>query len=154
MLDVKHHERIDRRTVLLSAATALAASSGFGEEPVEASEPDSKPEATEQQIRDYLRPLLLTREDVELWLKRQAFPFAKYDPELGYLHGDRDFQWMGRCAGIATTSSTRGRCSLMPTSRAASTVMATAIRTASRSATARPGRSHWQRTWVSRCEIS
>ena len=92
MLDVEHYERIDRRTVLVRGAAALSASCVFGEAPAEAGEPDSKPEATEQQIRDYLRPLLLTREDVDLWLKRQAFPFCKYDPELGYLHTDRDFQ--------------------------------------------------------------
>jgi hypothetical protein len=71
---------------------ALYASCLFCAAQAEAGEPDSKPEATEQQIRDYLRPLLLTREDVDLWLKRQAFPFCKYDPELGYLHTDRDFQ--------------------------------------------------------------
>jgi hypothetical protein len=47
---------------------------------------------TDKQIRDFLRPLLLTREDVDLWLKRQDFPFCKYDPQLGYLHIDRDFQ--------------------------------------------------------------
>jgi hypothetical protein len=34
----------------------------------------------------------LPREDVDLWLKRMDFPFCKYDPELGYLHVDRDFQ--------------------------------------------------------------
>jgi hypothetical protein len=43
-------------------------------------------------VREFLRPLLLAREDVDLWIKRQAFPFCKYDPELGYLHIDRDFQ--------------------------------------------------------------
>ena len=91
MLDIEHHEPIDRRTALLGVAAALFASCVFGAAPAEAGQADAKPEATEQQIREYLRPLLLTREDVDLWLKRQAFPFCKYDPELGYLHIDRDF---------------------------------------------------------------
>jgi hypothetical protein len=91
MLPAEQHERVDRRTFLVRTAAAIAANGVFGVAP-EAAEPDAKPEATEQQIRDYLRPLLLTREDVDLWLKQQAFPFARYDPELGYLHTDRDFQ--------------------------------------------------------------
>ena len=91
MLDVGHYERIDRRTVLIRGAAALSASCVFRD--VRAAGGDSEPEpgATEQQIRDYLRPLLLTREDVDRWLKQQAFPFCKYDAELGYLHIDRDF---------------------------------------------------------------
>lgn len=47
--------------------------------------------AKESEIRDFLRPLLLTQNDVEDWLTRREFPFCKYDPELGYLHVDRDF---------------------------------------------------------------
>src|SRR5215813_4312592 len=92
MLHAEQGERVDRRTFLVGAAAAIAANGVFGAAPAEAAEPDAKPEATEQQIRDYLRPLLLSREDVDLWLKQQAFPFAKYDSELGYLHTDRDFQ--------------------------------------------------------------
>lgn len=88
MFDLERYERIDRRTVLARGAAALAASGVFSAAPAEAGEP----EPTEQQMRNYLRPLLLTREDVDLWLKRQAFPFAKYDSELGYLHTDREFQ--------------------------------------------------------------
>src|SRR5262245_18929818 len=88
MLHVEHDGSVDRRTFLADAA-ALAANGVFGAAPAEA---HAKPEATDQQMRDYLRPLLLTRADVDLCLKRQAFPFAKYDPDLGYLHTDRDFQ--------------------------------------------------------------
>jgi hypothetical protein len=42
--------------------------------------------------RDVIRPLLYSREDVDRWLSGKAFPFAKYDPELGYLHIDRHFR--------------------------------------------------------------
>lgn len=46
---------------------------------------------TPEQIRAYLQPLLPSREDVAAWLAGRAFPCSKYDPELGYLHLDRDF---------------------------------------------------------------
>jgi hypothetical protein len=71
-------------------AAALSAGCVF-REVLAAGDPEPKPEATEKQIHDYLRPLLLKSEDVDHWLKQQAFPFCKYDPELGYLHIDRDF---------------------------------------------------------------
>jgi hypothetical protein len=90
MAGLDHHGRIDRRAALVRGAAALAASGVFRAAPAEGGDSDPQPQPTEQQIRDYLRPLLLSREDVDLWLKRQAFPFAKYDAELGYLHTDRD----------------------------------------------------------------
>lgn len=92
MLHVAPDAGVDRRKFLVCAAAALSATRAFGGARATAAEPDAKPQATEQQIRNYLRPLLLTREDVDLWLKRQAFPFAKYDSELGYLHTDREFR--------------------------------------------------------------
>jgi hypothetical protein len=91
MSDIDHRERIDRRRMFARGAAALAAGCVFRNVPAGADDADSKPGATETQIRDYLRPLLLTREDVDLWLKQRAFPFCKYDAELGYLHTDRDF---------------------------------------------------------------
>jgi hypothetical protein len=54
-----------------------------------AGQPASQREAD---ARDYLQRLLLTRDDVEAWLAGKAFPFSRYDAELGYLHIDRDFQ--------------------------------------------------------------
>ena len=36
----------------------------------------------------YLQSILPTREDVDDWLRGRKYPFAKYDPELGYLHID------------------------------------------------------------------
>jgi hypothetical protein len=91
MLDIDHCKRIDRRTVLVRGAAALAVGCVFREVLAAGGDSEPKPEATEKEIRDYLQPLLLTREDVDSWLKQQAFPFAKYDAELGYLHRDRDF---------------------------------------------------------------
>jgi len=40
----------------------------------------------------FLRTLLPSRQDVANWISRKAYPFAKYDGELGYLHIDRDFR--------------------------------------------------------------
>jgi hypothetical protein len=40
----------------------------------------------------YLKPLVYVRKDIDDWLAGRAFPFCKYDPELGYLHIDRDFK--------------------------------------------------------------
>ncbi|MAV35926.1 MAG: hypothetical protein CMJ59_10740 [Planctomycetaceae bacterium] len=40
----------------------------------------------------YLQSILPTRDDVDNWLRGRKYPFAKYDPELGYLHIDRDFK--------------------------------------------------------------
>ena len=90
-MDVDHHERIDRRTVLVRGAAALSLSCAFRKVLAAGGDLEPEPQATEKQIQDYLRPLLLTREDVDRWLKQQAFPFCKYDAELGYLHIDRDF---------------------------------------------------------------
>jgi len=42
--------------------------------------------------REFLRPLLYTRQDLDAWLAGKAFPFSRYDAELGYLHVDRDFK--------------------------------------------------------------
>ena len=92
MLNVEHYERLDRRTMLASVAAAFLASCVVGAAPAVAGEAGSTSGATEKQIREYLRPLLLTHEDVDRWLKREAFPFCKYDSELGYLHIDRNFQ--------------------------------------------------------------
>ena len=47
---------------------------------------------SEAAARDYLKGLLLTRDDVDAWLAGTAFPFSRYDAELGYLHIDRDFK--------------------------------------------------------------
>ena len=36
----------------------------------------------------YLQSILPTRDDVDDWLRGRKYPFAKYDPELGYPHID------------------------------------------------------------------
>jgi hypothetical protein len=92
MPNLDDDERIDRRTVLARGGAALSATGLFAATSASAGGSGSQPEATEKQVRDFLRPLLLAAEDVDLWFKRQEFPFCKYDAELGYLHIDRDFQ--------------------------------------------------------------
>lgn len=83
----------DRRTMLIqSSAAALAAGSLFTSTSGHSAPADQKPRATETEVREFLRTLLLPREDVDLWINRKGFPFCKYDPDLGYLHVDRDFQ--------------------------------------------------------------
>src|SRR5262245_18287214 len=83
-------EFIDRRTALVRAAAAVSAGALWIKSSRSA-DPASTAEITDDQVRTFLKPLLLPREDVELWLNRKDFPFCKYDPELGYLHVDRDF---------------------------------------------------------------
>ena len=90
MLDFEYH-RTDRRTLLRHGVAALAASGMLPTMLAAADESQRQPSVTEAEVRDYLRSLLLTREDVEQWLTEQSFPFCKYDAELGYLHIDRDF---------------------------------------------------------------
>ena len=40
----------------------------------------------------YLARLIPTRKEVDNWLAGRAFPFSKYDSELGYLHRNRRFK--------------------------------------------------------------
>ena len=42
--------------------------------------------------RDFLKDILYTNEDVDSWLAGRAFPFAKYDSELGWLLPDANFR--------------------------------------------------------------
>ena len=46
----------------------------------------------QQSARRYLAGLVRTRQEVDDWLTGRAFPFSKYDSELGYLHRDRRFR--------------------------------------------------------------
>jgi hypothetical protein len=84
-------DRISRRAVLARGALALTAGTIRTSASLAADNLQSDSNVTDQQVRDLLRTLVLTREDVDLWLQRKDFPFCKYDPELGYLHVDRDF---------------------------------------------------------------
>lgn len=40
----------------------------------------------ESEVKDFLRTLLYTREEVDQWFADEAFPFCKYDSMMGYLH--------------------------------------------------------------------
>lgn len=42
--------------------------------------------------REYIRSRLYSRADIDAWLAGKGYPFSKYDPELGYLHIDRQFK--------------------------------------------------------------
>jgi hypothetical protein len=42
--------------------------------------------------REYLKSILYTKDEVRQWLAEEAFPFAKYDSELGWLLRDARFQ--------------------------------------------------------------
>ena len=78
---------LSRRTALSHTLTGLGALGLVGLGSGHASE-----SADERRVREFLKPLLLTRADVDDWLAGKEFPFCKYDPELGYLHIDRDFK--------------------------------------------------------------
>src|SRR5882672_8020132 len=47
-----------------------------------------QPDAARLEVakRRLLERLLYSRQDIDDWLAGKAFPFCKYDPELGYLH--------------------------------------------------------------------
>jgi hypothetical protein len=88
---------LDRRAALAASAASVvlfALSRGsFAAPPPTNSDPPGdldqrQLEAAKQQL---IRGLLYTRNDVDNWLAGKAFPFSKYDPELGYLHIDRQF---------------------------------------------------------------
>jgi hypothetical protein len=40
-------------------------------------------------VRDFLKGLLYTRKNVDDWISGRAFPFGRYDSELGYVHAAR-----------------------------------------------------------------
>jgi hypothetical protein len=46
----------------------------------------------QNKARDYIARFVRNREDVSDWLAARAFPFDKYDPQLGYLHRNRRFR--------------------------------------------------------------
>lgn len=88
--DLKIDRRVFHRHVR-SVVAGAAFLAGFRPR-VEAADDDRPVEPTKEEIRAYLQPLLMSREDVDNWLANRAFPFNKHDPELGYLHIDRDFR--------------------------------------------------------------
>jgi hypothetical protein len=92
---------IGRRAWLAGGAAGLGMSllskivaHGEGPEP---ESPPRRPQGTDEERlkarkRDILRRLLYSRDDLNAWLSGKAFPFSKYDGELGYLHVDRQFK--------------------------------------------------------------
>ncbi len=80
---------LDRRAWLVAAA----AGAGLSLLPVGAAASQTLDQAQlEPAKRKLIERLLYQRKDIDDWLAGRAFPFCKYDPELGYLHIDRDFK--------------------------------------------------------------
>src|SRR5262245_54441091 len=82
------HPRVDRRTWLAGSAAGLGLA--LCGKTAGALAADQKDFAARRLA--YLKPLVYARADIDDWLAGRAFPFCKYDPELGYLHIDRDFK--------------------------------------------------------------
>lgn len=63
------------RNALLSTASIAAAPSLFAQ----------SFQGSEKRVREFLKGLLYTRNEVDQWLAGEAFPFAKYSSEFGWL---------------------------------------------------------------------
>jgi hypothetical protein len=85
--------RTTRRKFMKQSAALVAVSAGmhWSHAANEAAGADDGFAPSDDELRQHLAKLLLSPQDVERWLSGQAFPFCKYDAELGYLHRDRDF---------------------------------------------------------------
>lgn len=83
--------KLNRREFQL-ASSALIATAVGGQERASFAADNRNFEPSETQIQAYLKPLLMSEAEVDNWLANKAFPFSKYDGELGYLHIDRDFR--------------------------------------------------------------
>jgi hypothetical protein len=81
--------QMDRRAWMASSTTGLALAI-LTSKTVEAME--AEPARLEECKRELVRRLLYSGQDLDDWLAAKGFPFSKYDPELGYLHIDRDFK--------------------------------------------------------------
>lgn len=83
---------LNRRAVLLGGAAAL----GTGVLRANPSSLQAAQQAGAAELaarkRAFLRPFVYKRDELDSWLAQKAYPFCKYDPELGYLHVDRDFK--------------------------------------------------------------
>lgn len=75
---------ISRRAWLAAGAAGLGVASLRGAGAADADE-------RKERDRAFLKTLLYTRADLDAWRAGTAFPFSKYDAELGYLHIDRRF---------------------------------------------------------------
>src|SRR5689334_22913220 len=82
-------QRLTRRDWLKHGAAGVAAALARA---AQADTTAGRDKGLDDRKREFLRKLLYTREDLTAWLEGRAFPFAKYDPGLGYLHIDRDFK--------------------------------------------------------------
>src|SRR5262245_59795523 len=98
---VSNLPRVNRRRWLAAGATGLGLALCKGTAGALAGQDDQKKKDSQSAADQkdiaarrlaYLKPLVYVRKDIDDWLAGRAFPFCKYDPELGYLHIDRDFK--------------------------------------------------------------
>src|SRR5438067_456075 len=88
---------VDRRRFLyLSGLLAPAAHAWSFESPqgipAWSSETKQTPSQDREAAKPYLAQLVKTKQEVDDWLAGRAFPFSRYDSELGYLHRPRRFK--------------------------------------------------------------
>ena len=81
-----------RREFLLSTTTAIGAGSLVASPLAHSAHANDDKAPSEAEIRAFIKPLLKTREQITAWLNGTAYPFSKFDSELGYLHRDRDLK--------------------------------------------------------------
>lgn len=76
---------VNRRGFLRLAGQSAMAAGAFSFLHVNSKAQSRDQTAGQLTTRDFLRTLLYTREEVDLWLAGKAFPFAKYSSEFGWL---------------------------------------------------------------------
>jgi hypothetical protein len=79
---------MDRRQFMMMHALLAAAPSAYSFTASAGPEDTLYAEAA----RKYLAALVPSRKEVTDWLQERAFPFGKYDSDLGYLHRNRRFK--------------------------------------------------------------
>ncbi len=93
MNDSNRATQFDRRQFVAGLASAsLTIGRAAAQTGVSSDAADVAANVGERQLHNFLKTLLPTSEDIDNWLDGSAFPFCKYDRELGYLHIDRDFR--------------------------------------------------------------
>ena len=80
--------RLSRRDWLKWGAACLGLRLATGPRSVAA----QSAEALTKRKRDFLKRFLYSRDDLDACLAGKGFYFSRYDAEVGYVHGDRDFK--------------------------------------------------------------
>ena len=100
-------------------------------------------------FEQYLKESAVTRELIDRFLRGPSW--AQFDPELGYRLGNYlPSDGIDGSATLSTSQSNGARTSFVYSGKnAVSTLTATVLRCATRSATPKPGRNIWRDTWAS-----